>query len=245
VRLRPFLFVLGFVSGLGSGCNSALTPGKTCSGNTDCGSGQYCMGYSQVCPTENSAYTVGVGTCHRDCSTGACSCSDRADCGPAADCVSGRCVFLPIECIFEPAVCPPGCTHQLASDRACGPVRQCEVCPSADAGIPACGWPVSLNDAGPNGCHAARALISCSGPAGGCACMSDDATACPAATTCGLSYGYSTCQDQCAASEYAVACGGIPRPDAAVVSQDPPSGCRLSGANPGGVAFYCCPCEVP
>jgi hypothetical protein len=75
--------------------------------------------------------------------------------------------------------------------------------------------------------------------------MSDDATACPAATTCGLSYGYSTCQDQCAASEYAVACGGIPRPDAAVVSQDPPSGCRLSTANPGGVAFYCCPCEAP
>lgn len=109
--------------------------------------------------------------------------------------------------------------------------------------LPQCSWPTNLSDAGPQGCSAARALVSCSGPAGGCDCMSDEATTCPAAVTCGLSYGYTACEDQCADSEYAVACGGLPQPDAAYVNQQPPSSCRLALATPGGVAFYCCPCE--
>ena len=54
---------------------------------------------------------------------------------------------------------------------------------------------------------------------------------------------YATCQDQCAESEYAVACGGPSQPDAAYVNQQPPSGCRLALATPSGVAFYSCPCE--
>jgi len=68
---------------------------------------------------------------------------------------------------------------------------------------------------------------------------------CAAPGMCGLAYGYTSCQDQdqCAGSEYAVACGGLPQPDAASVNQQPPSGCRLVLATPGGVAFYCCPCE--
>ena len=245
VRLRPFLFFLGFALGLGSGCNSALTPGKTCSGDSDCGAGQYCLGYSQVCSTGNSAYTVGTGTCHRDCSAGACTCSDRTDCRPWETCSSGACVALPILCAPGPSVCPPGCTQQQASDRVCGPVCQCSVCPGADAGIPACGWSPALNDAGPNGCHAARALISCEGPSGSCECMSDDAMTCPLPTTCGLSYGYSGCQNECALGEYGVACGGPPRPDASFVDQQPPSGCRLGLATPSGLVFYCCPCESP
>ena len=148
---------------------------------------------------------------------------------------------------------------EQASDRVCGPVCRCDVCPAADGGsgvdaistdgasdkepLPQCTWPGSLNDAGPDGCRASRALVACNGPAGGCDCRSDDATTCPTPTTCGLAYGYTTCQDQCADNEYAVACGGPPQPDAAYVNQQPPSSCRLALATPGGVAFYCCPCE--
>lgn len=248
VRLRPFLFCLGFAFGLGTGCNSSLngtTGGKACSGDTECGAGQYCLGFSQVCPTANSAYTVGQGTCHRDCSSGACACIDRTDCRAFEDCYSGRCVAVPVFCPAEPSVCPPGCTIAPASDRPCGPVCQCEVCPTADAGIPACRWSASLNDAGPGACHAARALITCEGPSGGCGCMSDDAMTCSGPTPCGLSYGYSTCQDQCAAGEYAVACGGPPQPDASFVDQQPPSGCRSLSPTPSGVVSYCCPCESP
>lgn len=244
-----FLLLFGFALGLGFGCNSALTGsnggGKPCGGDGDCGSGQYCMGFSQACPADSFSYIVGVGTCHRDCSQGACACSDRADCRPWQECDSGRCLDLPINCPFEPAVCPSGCTMQSASDRACGPVCLCAQCPSADAGTMACNWPASLNDAGPEGCQASRGLISCSGPSGSCACMSDDAKTCPAPATCGIANGYTACQDQCATNEYAVACGGLPQPDAALASQQPPSGCRLGLATPGGVAVYCCPCESP
>ena len=42
--------------------------------------------------------------------------------------------------------------------------------------LPQCSWPTNLSDAGPQGCSAARALVSCSGPSGGCDCMSDEAT---------------------------------------------------------------------
>jgi hypothetical protein len=233
-----------------------------CGGDSDCGSGQYCVGFSQLCAGAPNDYTVGVGTCHRDCSTGACSCSDsdRADCRPWEECYNGGCVALPIApCVEEPSSCPVGCTFDQASDRVCGPVCRCEVCPAADGGsntdalsadaasdkqtLPQCRWPTSLNDAGPDGCRASRALVSCNGPSGGCDCRSDESTTCPTSVTCGLAYGYTTCQDQCAESEYAVACGGLPQPDAAYVNQQPPSGCRLALATPGGVAFYCCPCE--
>jgi hypothetical protein len=119
---------------------------------------------------------------------------------------------------------------------------------SADAAsdtqpLPKCGWSTNLNDAGPDGCRASRALVSCNGPSGGCECTSDDATTCPSPATCGLSHGHTTCQDECAAGEYAVACGGVPRPDTAQSNTQPPSACRLALATPGGVAFYCCPCE--
>jgi hypothetical protein len=246
VRRNSYLLFLGVCLALGGGCNSSLTGpdagGKPCSGSTDCGVGQYCLGFSQLCPTTNSAYTVGVGTCHRDCSAGACSCSSADDCGPGAECDSGRCIALHFSCPLEPTTCPPGCTVDPASDSVCGPICRCEVCPAADAGIPACHWPASLDDAGPGACHASRALISCDGPSGGCECASDDVMACPADTACGLSNGYTTCQDECAAGEYAVACGGPPRLDAGFVDQQPPSGCRAGLPDPGGVTLYCCPC---
>jgi len=246
VGRRGFLLLLGFALGLGTGCNSALTApdggAKSCSGDMDCGAGQYCLGFSQVCATAASSYTAGAGTCHRDCSAGACFCSERADCGPGADCDAGRCVALTFNCPEEPSSCPTGCTLEPASDRVCGPVCRCEVCPAADGGAQ-CGWPTSLNDAGPGGCRVSRALVSCNGPSGGCACASDDSTTCPTPTTCDVAHGYTSCQDQCTDGEYAVACGGLPQPDASFVYQQPPSGCRLGLATPGGVAFYCCPCE--
>jgi hypothetical protein len=246
-------------AGRDSGLDSSMST-TACRGDSECGSGQYCMNFSVLCSGAPDDYTLGVGTCHRDCSSGACSCGDNADCRPWGECYPGGCVALPIPpCVEEPSSCPAGCTLEQASDRVCGPVCRCDVCPAADGGsnvdalstdatndkqaLPQCGWPTSLNEAGPGGCRASHALVSCNGPAGGCSCTSDDATTCPTPTTCGLAHGYTTCQDRCADNEYAVACGGLPQPDAASVDQQPPGGCRLALATPGGEAFYCCPCE--
>jgi hypothetical protein len=125
---------------LGLGCSSTLTGADgggagACSGDTDCLTGQYCLGFSQLCAADPHNYTAGGGTCHRDCSTGACSCIDRNDCRPWEECSSGRCVALPLApCLEEPTSCPAGCTLEQASDRICGPVCLCTLCPASDAG---------------------------------------------------------------------------------------------------------------
>jgi hypothetical protein len=95
-----------------------------------------------------------------------------------------------------------------------------------------CTWPSTLNDAGPGGCQAARAYITCSGPSGGVLCLSDGALTCPNVTD-------ESCHDACAANQFAVACGSI---DPSVPSADPPAGCTSAGFTPAGIGFYCCPC---
>lgn len=128
-----------------SGCSSSLTgsgghDGGTdasavpCSTNSECTSGQYCANYSKQCPGAPEAYTVGVGTCHRDCSMGQCSCSenDQADCLAGEQCSSGECMEFAGICISSN--CPPGCELDFPTDRACGPGCRCTVCPPADAG---------------------------------------------------------------------------------------------------------------
>ena len=95
-------------------------------------------------------------------------------------------------------------------------------------------------DAGPGACTIDVAFVSCEGPAGGCACLSDNPASCPD-PQCGPTDGM-TCKNACAANEYAMACGGLPGPNAPAY-QDAPSNCRFATANPGGVAYYCCPCS--
>ena len=98
-----------------------------------------------------------------------------------------------------------------------------------------CSWPSSLDGAdGRTACQPARALVSCTDPTGaGCACLSDN-------ISCdGCQLQDVTCHDQCAANQYVVACGGVG--PGAVPS--PPDGCTFASANPGGVAYYCCPCQ--
>jgi hypothetical protein len=107
--------------------------------------------------------------------------------------------------------------------------------PPSSGALPACSWPASLNDSRTT-CSASRAQVSCTYPNGsGCGCTTSGAIECAG---CGPNSG-ATCQDQCAATEYAVACGGVgPGP-----VPDPPSSCRFTGAVPAGIAYYCCPCE--
>jgi hypothetical protein len=164
----------------------------------------------------------------------------RLDCSPLPCPAPG---FDPDSCRCRPATTmtagsplyPPDAGIPAASDAA-------DYDPTADAAgpWPACSWPSELaprNSTTRDVCHAARALVSCQTPSGaGEICLSDDATACdgpnPFAGT------MLTCHDQCAAHEYVAACGGVgpgPVPDA-------PAGCTFSGANPGGIAYYCCPC---
>jgi hypothetical protein len=102
-----------------------------------------------------------------------------------------------------------------------------------------CSWPASLDDGGPGGCTAARALVSCTFSGGGCGCTSDGPLECGGG--CGSETGAS-CSDGCAANEYVVACGGI-GPNAGGANAEPPSACHFVSAVPAGIAYYCCPCE--
>jgi hypothetical protein len=103
-------------------------------------------------------------------------------------------------------------------------------------GAEQCRWPSSLDDAGPGGCQAARALVACHDSAGDtCACLSSDPQSC---AMCGAAY--SNCQDTCAANEYAVVCGSVGPSSGGIAA--PPSGCTSKGASAGGTISYCCPC---
>jgi hypothetical protein len=99
-----------------------------------------------------------------------------------------------------------------------------------------CSWSSSLDDAGSTGCHAAAAFVECKNAAGeGCACLSDNSLTCDGCQAVGA-----TCRDVCAADQYAVACGGV-GPGAGAFT--PPAGCTSAGVTPGGVGYYCCPCQ--
>ena len=99
-----------------------------------------------------------------------------------------------------------------------------------------CSWPSSLDGSGSGGCAAAAALAECTNAAGeGCGCLSDNSLTCDGCQAAGA-----ICKDVCAINQYAVACGGI-GPGAGAAT--PPTGCTFADANPGGVAYYCCPCQ--
>jgi len=102
-----------------------------------------------------------------------------------------------------------------------------------------CRWASSLNDAGPGACHASRAQVWCTDPAGdGCGCSSDGAMSCDCSAVAGG--GPWTCAFKCAANQYSLACGSIGPGAGAAAS--PPDGCTAAGATPAGIAYYCCPC---
>jgi hypothetical protein len=98
-----------------------------------------------------------------------------------------------------------------------------------------CGHAAGLGDGKPGACGVGRALLDCEFPNGaGCGCVTNNAT-------CDGCAG-STCTDTCDANEYAVSCGGIGPGDPSITYADPPAACRFASANPGGIAYYCCPC---
>lgn len=106
-----------------------------------------------------------------------------------------------------------------------------------------CRLPSRSADAGLGACTVARALVVCTSSApgsGSCECLSDDPTTCAFCRE--QLTGDVTCLSQCAANEYAVACGGPPIPDGDVHYEDAPSGCTGLGYSPAGSEFVCCPC---
>jgi hypothetical protein len=105
--------------------------------------------------------------------------------------------------------------------------------------VRACSWPSSLAALDANTrdvCRAARAFLSCDTNGGGVECASDDFSTCAAGAA--VESPLKNCRSNCEATEYVALCGGIgPGP-----VPEPPMGCRFEGANPGGVAYYCCRC---
>jgi hypothetical protein len=136
--------------------------------------------------------------------------------------------------------CPASATNTGGSPDAGGSATRDggSQTPDASPTLPACSWPSDLEPADSSSrstCHAARALVSCGTGSGASAmCLSDGAIACSGAV-------FSeplTCRDLCQPNQYVAACGGIgPGP-----VPDPPADCKFGSANPGGIAYYCCPC---
>jgi hypothetical protein len=165
--------------------------------------------------------------------------------GTGGTTVCPPCAAPPLDCVYGllPGTGPCGC------GATCAPAPE-----SPDAGIaqgsdsgatqlPACRWPAALDptDGAATGqCRAARAFVTCQdGTGGGQGCLSNDPMRCPdlsAQPAVGL-----TCQNECAANEYGAACGSVGPSTAPFPT--PPTGCRMVAPTPGGIAFYCCPCN--
>jgi hypothetical protein len=153
--MRQYLFLMLSLAVLAAACSSPTVtrggPGTggtggaggaagagPCTNDTDCQSEQsYCRGFSHVCPNSYSNFTVTPGTCHRDCSFGACACVDDTDCRTWEHCSQGTCVAGNRDsgtCPPEPINCPPGCALSLATDQVCLSTCRCDVCPASDGG---------------------------------------------------------------------------------------------------------------
>jgi hypothetical protein len=102
-----------------------------------------------------------------------------------------------------------------------------------------CGYAAGLDSTAPGACKVGRVQLACTLPSGGgCECVTDEMTC----SGCGSDVG-GVCQSKCGANEYAVSCGGPPPFDGSFTYADPPAGCHSGLGNPGGSAFYCCPCQ--
>jgi hypothetical protein len=115
-------------------------------------------------------------------------------------------------------------------------VRQASAASTTDADQQgACELPSS--DA-PGACHAGRQLARCTSDNGGSLCITDEGGRCE-----GSDDSFS-CESVCEPDEYALSCaavGGLAPGGAA--SQSPPEACRSLFPTPGGIVYYCCPCE--
>ncbi len=121
----------------GTGGTGGAGGAGSCTEDTDCQSGQYCRGFSHVCPNSYSNYTATPGTCHRDCSLAGCACVDDTDCRAWEHCSQGTCAAGNPDgatCPTEPFNCPSGCSLSPATDQICESTCRCAVCPAGDGG---------------------------------------------------------------------------------------------------------------
>jgi hypothetical protein len=116
---------------------------------------------------------------------------------------------------------------------------------SAVATLPYCAALTNLAsaDASRAECGAARVYLSCSSSSETMTCMTDNLSECPAGGPIIIpSVTFSDCKNLCNSDEYVMACGGV-GPGEPAVSTQLPTACRALPPNPGGVSYYCCPCD--
>ncbi len=121
----------------------------------------------------------------------------------------------------------------------------CKSSAATGDGAPACTWPAIYDPRVSGQCQASRAYVQCTGSDGTFeGCPSDYLTQCGSGPNMNGPVTYSDCQDQCAADEYALDCGGIgpTQADASAPASNPPAACHMVSASPGGTVLYCCPC---
>jgi len=108
-------------------------PPGACLADGECGASSWCSGTTHWCTgVFNTAY-ASYGSCHKDCSHGACMCFFQEEC-PYGYCDgSGHCASPPPPPPAEPCgatpPCMAGCTVMQRPDQWC-PVCMCPTCPS-------------------------------------------------------------------------------------------------------------------
>ena len=116
--------------------------GAPCTRDVECGAGEYCEAQFTACPVDLPACSspgprsypgsvLAGGSCHRDCSNGACVCTSDADC-PTSSCSAGKC--LPV--YYDPGPsyyqCPADCPATPFTDRL-GTLCLCTSCPGGSS----------------------------------------------------------------------------------------------------------------
>ena len=191
---------------------------------TACGSGDVALGSNTDAQTHTGDGSTGTtsacqaagGTC---LATGGDFCASRAP-DSAQDCT--------------PDLLPSGtfCCLDANESDAGSQLAACTMSPTVQA---------LDSGASTTECTAARTLLICTTRDMGTSnagevCLSNDPSGCPSSAGA-LTDAGTVCDDECAANEYAVACGFGPGD-----APSPPAGCRIYGSAPSGTVYSCCPC---
>ena len=218
----------GDSSGASGGGGGGVTCTSSVGGGGSSGAGGGCEVSSAGTCSDGTSFDINC-----SCPAGTCTCSKQtSSSGTQTSQVS--------------IACPQACS--LVSGDSL--VQACNfgsslgtVTPPADAGLPACTIPASMEP--PSQRYAwsvGRVLLDCQGGGLGTICMSSDGITCPGdPVTVG-----SSCTDRCAPNEYAVGYGGPPtlNDDAGYLLPPLLASCNGNAlGTPSGEAYACCPCD--
>ncbi|MHB8419679.1 MAG: hypothetical protein ACYDCL_16505 [Myxococcales bacterium] len=152
--------------------------GIGCTADSQCRSGEYCAAQFSdcfedlTCPSDVPCQNFGPailtgGSCHRDCTNGACTCTNDTDC-PTSVCDAGRCLPIYYDCGPNAGSCPAGCPNSPFTETLCG-LCLCQSCPGGSSS----GGMIGGSSSGGSTSGGGSSGGSSSGGSGGVACTAD------------------------------------------------------------------------